>query len=157
MVYESSSDFRRFNIVVSSKLVLAKLVKHNVMFMWNLMISLSVEQGGFGWKIFENICHNRMLGDPLEYSNYRYYNGTALVIGQNNSPLMLGGCNAIKGTTGNLITAARRDERVLFYSYDPKYPLIDYIYRTGSTFYAFQTTVGKTHSCDVKHLFEFAM
>ena len=70
---------------------------------------------------------------------------------------MLGGCNAIKGTTGNLIAAARRDERVLFYSFDPQYPLFDCIYSSGNTFYAFQTTVGKSHSCDVNHLVQSVM
>ena len=116
------------------------------------MVSLSTEEGGFGWKIFESICHNRMLGHSVKYFDYKYHNGAALVTGQDNSSLTLGGCKAIKGTTGNLITAARQDEHVLFYSFDPQYPLIDCIYRTGNIFYAFQTTVGKTHSCIVEHL-----
>ena len=150
MVYESSIDgnFRRFNVAVSSKLVLTKLLKKNSIFMWNLMVSLSAEEGGFGWKIFESICHNRMLGHSMEYFDNKYHDGTNFVGGRT-EPLKLGGCKSIKGILANLITAAKQEEHVLFYSLDPKYPLFDFVYRAGTTFFAFQSTFTKKRNCDV--------
>ena len=158
MVYESSSEsnFQDFTVTVASKLVISKLVEKYAMFMWNLMVSLSAQQGGLGWKIFETICHERMLGEPKVYFDIKYHNGTKLEEVQNGTLLTLGGCRAMKGTLVNLITAARREEHTLFYSLNPTYPLFDSMYRVGSTFYAFQITLGKTHSCIEKYLLRFA-
>ena len=158
MVYENSCEgnFWSFNVVVASKLVLTKLEKKNSIFMWELMVSQSVEQGGSGWKIFENICHNRMLGDIREYFDYKYFYGSKLVNGDKNSSLKLGGCKSIKGTQRSLITAAKQQEHVLFYSLDSQYKFIDSIYRSGTTFYAFQITLAKRKNCNGGSLLEMA-
>jgi hypothetical protein len=155
--YEWSIDskFQSFTVAVSSKLVLSKLIQKNAIFMWNLMVSLSVERGKFGWKIFETYCQNRMLGEPKEYFDYKYHNGTKLVIGPSASSLKLGGCTTIKGTRENLITAAKSDEHVLFYSLSRNHVLIDFIYRAGSIFYAFQVSIAENHCCDPKYLLKF--
>ena len=81
MVYEGSSDkdFKHFSIGVSSKFVMSKLIQKNAVFMWNQMVSLSVEHGGYGWKIFESYCQEILLGEPKEYSFCKYHNGTDLV------------------------------------------------------------------------------
>jgi hypothetical protein len=67
-------------------------------------------------------------------------------------PLKLGGCTDIRGTRESLIVAAKRNENVVFYSLEPKYPLIDFVYRNAITIYAFQVTIGADHSCDSKYL-----
>ena len=158
MVYENAIDrnFWSFNVVVSSKLVLTKLQKKYSKFMWKDMVSKSVEHGGYGWKIFENICHNRMLGDSRKYFDYKYLYGSKLVNGDENFPLKLGGCKSIKGTQRSLIIAARQEEHVLFYSLDSRNKFIDSIYRSGTTFYAFQITLANSKKCDGKHLLQMA-
>ena len=157
MVYERTPDynFQNFAVAISSQRVLLKLVDRNNVFLWNLMISVSVEDG-LGWKIFEAICRNRMLGNAKYYKKYRYHNGTDLVNRTPASPLKLGGCSRIQGIQGNLISAARENERVLYYSLDFKHEFIDFVYRIGTNFFAFQVTIGGSKTCNTKHLSTFA-
>jgi hypothetical protein len=44
----------------------------------------------------------------------------------------------------------------LFYSLYPAYAFIDFIYRSGTTYHAFQVTIAEKHSCDPKYLLKFA-
>jgi hypothetical protein len=159
MVYKGTTDsnFRKFVVDVASPLVLRKLVNKNSMLMWNLMIRLSIEPGGFGQKIFESICQSRMLGDAKVYFDYQYHDGTTnLVNGQPGSSLQLGGCIAIKGTQENLIAAANREELVLYYSLNPDHKFIDFVYREHFTYHAFKITLAESHTCDPKDLANFA-
>ena len=159
MVYEGSNDnsFRTVNVAVSSKFVLSKLIEKNADFMWKLMISLSVEYGGYGWKIFESYCQERLLGAPKEYFDCKYHNGTDLVPMQNTLSLKLGGCSAIKGTRENLITAASKNkDQTLFYSLDPNHVFIDFIYKKEDTFYAFQVILADHHTCNSTYLLKYA-
>ena len=166
MVYEGSSDknFKHFSIGVSSKFVMSKLIQKNAVFMWNQMVSLSVEHGGYGWKIFESYCQEILLGKPKEYSYCKYHNGTGLVtLGKK---LKLGGCTAIKGTRGNLITTAtdtaatnkktNNNDQTLYYSFHPNHVFIDFIYKKKDTIYAFQVTLADNHSCNPEYLKKFA-
>jgi hypothetical protein len=157
MVYDSSADtsYRTCIVAISSKLVIAKLFQKNAEFMWNLMVSCGVDKGGVGWKIFETYCQNQML-EELQYPHYKYHDGQSIVLGPNDTSLTLGGCSCMEGTHKNLVAAAKERECVVFYSLNPYQKFIDFIYRRGTTYYAFQVTLAASHSCNPKDLSDFA-
>ena len=97
-----------------------------------------------------------MVGVTKDYFDYRYHDGIDLVNGESGSMLKLGGCTEIKGTQESLITAAKRKENVIFHSLDPHHKFIDFVYRFGDMFYAFQVSMAANHSCDPKHFSELA-
>lgn len=46
----------------------------------------------------------------------------------------------------DIVSAARKHPMVVFHSTDPTHSLYDFMYRQGDIFYAFQATLGGTHS-----------
>jgi hypothetical protein len=68
--------------------------------------------------------------------------------------LKLGGCTKIKGVNGSLIEAAKQTNNVVFYSFYRKYELVDFVYCKEQSIYAFQVTIGNTHSCNASKLQE---
>jgi hypothetical protein len=106
------------------------------------------------WRVFEYYCQNLMLQNT-EFFDYKHHNGTELQAMKRNElgpSLDVGGCIDIRGTTESLIVAAKRKENIVFYSLEPKYPLIDFVYRKASKLYAFQVTIGADHSCNIEYL-----
>ena len=158
LVYGRTPDdnFQKCAVTVSSQLVLSELVDRHATYMWNRMKNLMIEGGGFGWKIFEAFCRNRMLGKAKKYSKYQYHDGIDLVNKQPKSFLKLGGCSVIKGTLESLVSAAKRNERVLYYSLGTSHEFMDLLYRIGETFYAFQVINAANHTCNPDNLSKFA-
>lgn len=69
---------------------------------------------------------------------------------------LLPGCNEMRLETEDIVEKARDhpEGRVIFHSTNKKYPLIDFIYKVGLTYYAVQVTKGDDHSSNVKHIQE---
>ena len=158
LVYGRTPDdnFQKCALTVSSQLVLSELVDRHATYMWNRMKSCSVEQCGFGWKIFETYCRNRMLSKAKKYSKYQYHDGIDLVNKQPKSFLKLGGCSVIKGTLESLVSAAKRNERVIYYALGPSHKFVDFVYRIDETFYAFQVVHVANYTCNPEQLSKFA-
>jgi hypothetical protein len=54
---------------------------------------------------------------------------------------------------GDIVEAATATSNVVFYSVDPRFPLIDFIYRDGKgVFHAFQATIGNDHPAHPKDI-----
>jgi hypothetical protein len=70
--------------------------------------------------------------------------------------IVLGGCTHVDLTDCNLMDAANETENVLFQSTDRSYALIDFVYRKGNMFYAFQAASGETHDGNVTKIRELA-
>ena len=158
LAFVSSNDknFRSVSVAISSKSVLSSLITKYETSMWSLIAGQDNDKrGSFRWKLFETYCQNKMKGRQQEYFDYQCYDGTRLVTVSDRS-LLLGGCTKIQGTREDLISAAKREECVLFYPLDSYYKFIDFIYRVGSMYYAFQVTISATHSCNTTHLKELA-
>jgi hypothetical protein len=83
---------------------------------------------------------------------FKYHDGAKLQDPQDVMHLELGGCTKIKGVNGSLIEAAKQANNVVFYSFDQKYELVDFVYCKEHSIYAFQVTVGVTHSCNASKL-----
>ena len=94
--------------------------------------------------------------DVKFFFDYKYQDGACLCVAANKStiPLQLGNCTNIKQTTESLIVAAMRkdSENVIFHSTNIKYPLVYFFYRRGNIIYAFQVSIGSTHSCKPNNL-----
>ena len=84
------------------------------------------------------------------------HDGTDLVNKKTRSSLKFGGCNRIKGTLENLVSAAKRDERIIYYALGPSHEFIDFLYRIGANFYAFQVINAAKHTCNPEQLSKFA-
>lgn len=143
-------NFENYTVAVVSRRVARLLVNEHIKVLWNVILDRGGARGTTTWQIFETYCHILMLGDCYkEYYDYMYHDGFVLQDITNTSfpPLQLGGCSDIKGTHDELITAAKRKENVVFYSFDRSYPQIDFVYRKENTILGFQVTIGKTHDC----------
>jgi hypothetical protein len=134
------------------------------------MTSLGVHRGGLGWQIFEIICREAMQGSSLYSSIFREcaVEDTTTTHGDDKTSatnddgpeieniVELGGCNAIECSYGDIVEAAREKSSVVFYSGDPSYQLIDFVYQKDGIFYAFQATLGRKHDAKVKNIKKLA-
>ena len=165
MVYKSPQrNFKDVTVSVASRRVARILVEMKMNFLWNVIIEKGGSRGSTSWLSFEIYCHNLMTsGDVRSFFDYKYHDGASLCLATNNRglPLQLGNCTNIKQTTESLIVAAMQkdSENVIFHSTNTQYPLIDFLYRRGNILYAFQVSIGNTHSCksdDLKDAIEEA-
>ena len=68
--------------------------------------------------------------------------------------LSLGGCRKIRLVL-DIVQAAKETPNVLFHSLNPRYPLIDFLYRDEEgAFHAFQATIGNKHRADLTRIQE---
>jgi hypothetical protein len=134
------------------------------------MTSLGANRGGMGWQIFERICMEAMTGDSLYSSQYKECIGQEKKSSLNHEltstkqtkkikeyeTVNLGGCHSIKCCYGDIVKAARETPSVVFYSGDPSYKLIDFVYQKDGIFFAFQVTLGQSHDANVKNIKKLA-
>lgn len=134
-------DERTKEVVVISALVREKIYTKFMKNIWQEMIRLDKE----GWKVFEAYGRELLTGkQPLKLR------GRICAVKRGRTKyriddLTLGGCEAIR-LVHDIVENATEVPNVLFHSMNPKYPLIDFIYKDKKgKFHAFQVTIGETH------------
>jgi hypothetical protein len=158
MVYQCSDpNFKKFTVSVASSRVAQLLVQSHKTVLWNVILDKGGTRGSTAWQAFELYCQNLMLGSKSKnYFDYKYHDGTILQEEPkfSGSSIQLGNCTKIKETRESLIVAAKREgnEHIVFHSSYNNYPLYDFLYRKANIFYAFQVSIGKTHSCQPHQL-----
>ena len=145
---DGTALFSARKIGVVSNLVNRKICMKFQKELWASMLDSDTDP----FKVFETICADLMVG-PVRTFQSRICCGKKDKRYNNFTQIPLGGCRKIYQVQN--ITQAAMDENpgVLFQSADPRYPLIDLIYKDeGGTFHAMQCTTGKKHHANPSHI-----
>jgi hypothetical protein len=116
--------------------------------------------GTFDSYLFEKYCMKTLVG-KANYSNVRLVQGKRIKKAndgdnQQNLPTnqkMFGGCTQ-EDAVDDIIASAIHTENTVFYPLSKTNKFIDFMYRNGTTYNMFQATIGKSHSSNVKDLYE---
>ena len=109
--------------------------------LWNHML----KQDHYQSSIFEDYCRRQMARPARSFLSRKGCGKTDTEY-KGDEYVTLGGCSTIRMESDIVKSVITGNPMTLYHSVDPRYPLIDFIYKDGEgKVHAFQPTVGKKH------------
>ena len=129
--------------LVSKKVIEMVAIKYEEQ-LWGTMVT-GLNNSVIG-ALFEPVVRNRL----LKRTTCQYKKARSKKRELKTKDITLGPCTEIR-LVADPVESVRdcQDDYILFHSYNPRFPLIDMIYRVGDTYHAFQATIGQTHTANI--------
>ena len=141
--------FDKYTAVVLSKYISELIFQGHMKFLWNEMGRLGQDGDG----IFESYARQLLLQRVTLVG--RPGVGKSDPFRQENTFMQktIGGCSQIS-MVEDLVESATARPNIVFHSLNKQYPLIDFAYRHEEVIFAFQATIGDSHTADAKAIKE---
>jgi hypothetical protein len=150
----SGSEYSEINTVPISEKVIELFFVNNQAFLWDKFSQYAIPSlsSSVAGPFFELLGLHLLHGKPFTTDQKESLGNPNTEV----TTVELGGCTHVDQTACNLMDAAKETENVVFQSTNKTYPLIDFVYRKGNVFFAFQPTCGQTHDADPANIRELA-
>ena len=151
---DDNGTYTKSYAIFSSDFVYEFIVERYMYELWDRIVP---NEGYFDPYLFKTYC-TKLFYDKVQPSKVAFTVRDSETPPSNakNSNMTLVQCKQ-KEKVENIIDSARRVEHCLFTPVSKTNKLIDFMYRDGNTYYAFQSTIAQRHDASPKLIYEFVM